>query len=164
MKAQRGLLFAMLIIFSIQGDDFSIKKMLNYLYSSGYYDLLLDIKIYFGIDPAINCYQKYVSQYKYKCSEAVKIYIIKQDGVVRPYSINSNSIYNLSLAQIKKQFTNILSKIKASQNFKNQIKKMFNAASQKGKIKIIYNLKVFDILRKKKSEAYILNYIQKKIK
>ena len=164
MKTFRAILFIMLIIFTIQKDDFSIDIMIKYLYSSGYYYLILDIKIYFGIDPAINCCKRYINQYQSGCSEAVNYYIIRQSGVGASSSIVGGTIYDLSLDQIKKEFTNILNQINASQNFKTQIKKMFNEAVKVGKVIIINNLKVFDILRKTKSETYILNYIQKRIK
>ena len=43
-----------------------------------------------------------------------------------------------------------MKKIKATQNFKNSIKLMYSKVSQKGKVIINENLKVYDILRKKK--------------
>ena len=41
---------------------------------------------------------------------------------------------------------------------------MYSKVSQKGKVIINENLKVYDILRKKKTEGYILKYIEKKVK
>ena len=162
MKSFSFLLFTLLIIFSIQ-DDFSIKKMISYLDSKGYYDLLLDIKTSFGVDIAINCCKKFASQYQSKCGEAVKNYIVKRDVIV--ISIyGKDSIFNKSLNEIKKEFNALMKKIKATQNFKNSIKLMFSKVSQNGKVIINENLKVYDILRKKKTEGFILKYIEKKVK
>lgn len=162
MKYFSFLLFTLLIIFSIQ-DDFSIKKMISYLDSKGYYDLLLDIKTSFGVDIAINCCKKFASQYQSKCGEAVKNYIVKRDVIV--ISIyGKDSIFNKSLNEIKKEFNALMKKIKATQNFKNSIKLMFSKVSQNGKVIINENLKVYDILRKKKTEGFILKYIEKKVK
>ena len=62
------------------------------------------------------------------------------------------------------QLTTQLANIKASSNFKNSINALFNDLNQKSKFLILENIKVYNILRTKKTENEILNYIKSKIK
>ena len=163
MKVLRFLLFILLIIFSFQG-DYSINDMIKYLRSSGYYDLLLAIKNSFGRDTAINCCKECANSYKSRCPEAVNNYIINPNNGNGIQSVSSaevsGTIYSKTLNEIKRDFNNLLNNINATENFKNLIKNLYSDANNKGKVIIIENLKIYKILRQRKSEVYILKYIQ----
>ena len=72
MKSLIILLFSLLTISNIKG-DYSIHPFLNYLQEKGIYDLLVEIKIYFGNDIAI-CFCNDLFHSK-DCEEVINIYI-----------------------------------------------------------------------------------------
>ena len=75
MKTIRYLFYMILILSNIGvlRGDFSIAPFLNYLQETGYYDIILSVKLYFGDDVAIDVCKELVQSKD--CEIMVKVYI-----------------------------------------------------------------------------------------
>ena len=70
-----SILFFMPFIISFSYVSYSLDLFLQYLQNEGYYDLLLEIKIIFGDDVAINVCKELVKNNK-DCETVIRIYLI----------------------------------------------------------------------------------------
>ena len=71
----KSLIFIFLILTTISNikGSFSIGELLNYLQEKGLYELLVEVKLYFGTDISISICKEMVKTYD--CEEIVRIYI-----------------------------------------------------------------------------------------
>ena len=138
--------FLLFIIFTFNGDStYSIDALLDYLQESGYYEIIYQVKIYFGDDIAIDF-----------CKEIVKTNQCEE--VVRIYMSSSSSSYMNHCPKIPEMNHEI--KPKPSNTFIDIIKKLYNEASQDIQTFIIIIVNNYDILIKKMKEKEILQLIE----
>ena len=161
MKAFRTLLFALLIIFC-SGESFSVNDIIKYLHEQNYYNTVLEIKLYLGIDTAINMC-KVFCQDNNNCDIVVKVYINEPVYQNTISSINSNKDYTIN--DLYKE----LQKIANASDFKNKIKSLFitavNNNDKKTKfliMKFVQNYKGLKSIYK--TDYQILKILQKTIK
>ena len=71
----KHLIFLFLILTTISNikGDYSINTLLNYLREKGLYDLLVEVKSYFGVDVSISFCKELVKSYD--CETIVRVYI-----------------------------------------------------------------------------------------
>ena len=67
-----ALLLSLLMILDVK-TDFSIESFINYLQEKGYYDLLVEIKRYYGKDVAIDVCKEIIQSTD--CETIIRIYI-----------------------------------------------------------------------------------------
>ena len=145
MKVITFLLFIMFTI-TINGETtFSIDALLDYLQETGYYEIIYQVKIYFGNDIAINL-----------CKEIVETNHCEE--VVRIYMPDSSSSYMHHCP--KKPEMNHDIKPKPSNGFMDIIKKIYKEASQDIQTFIIIIINNYDILIKIMREKEILQLIE----
>ena len=73
MKPLIILLLILLSISNSKGDNFSIDTFLNYLQEKGLYDILMNIKYYFGDDVSIAFCKELIKNQN--CETVIRIYI-----------------------------------------------------------------------------------------
>ena len=100
MKTIRYLFYMILILSNIGvlRGDFSIAPFLNYLQETGYYDIILSVKLYFGDDVAIDICQELVQSND--CESVVRIYMTNpssNESGPRRSRANNNSEINEKL-------------------------------------------------------------------
>ena len=73
MKTLKILLFTLLIIVYIKGEDYSYDKLIDYLKQTGIYNILVTVNNNFGNDITIDVCQSIVQSYS--CYDVVRNYI-----------------------------------------------------------------------------------------
>ena len=83
-----SFLLALAIIINIKC-DYSIDSLLDYLQEKGLYDIIVEIKVYFGNDVAIDVCKSFVETNH--CEEVVRIYMNPSRPKYIPYFVNNSS-------------------------------------------------------------------------
>ena len=104
----KPLIFLFLILTTISNikGDYSIEAFLNYLQEKGLYDLLVEVKSYFGVDVSIEFCKELIKSYE--CETVIRVYISTNcPGEHRQTNIkNPNQIINENrMALIKAGYT-----------------------------------------------------------
>ena len=74
MKASFTLLLILSFLLSAKADNtYSIDSILNFLQEKGYYDILVQVKSFYGIDVSIEICKSFIPSVD--CDQIVKIYI-----------------------------------------------------------------------------------------
>ena len=135
--------FLLFIIFTFNADTtYSIDALLDYLQETGYYEVIYQVKIYFGIDVAIDF-----------CKEIVKTN--QCEDIVTVYMPSSYMHHCPKIPQINHE-----KKPKPSNKFIEEIKKLYNNASQDIQTLIFIIFNNYDILIRKMTEIEILQLIE----
>ena len=147
MNAIKIVLF--IIFFVYEQSTYSINDLINYLQESGYYDVILQLKIYFGNDVAISFCQEIVESSD--CERIVIVYMPSK--YIKPHNplILDEIINNL--------------KIKPSDEF---LEKINNLIGQYDELNYITDfikmiLTIYDFLIENMKEKEILDLIKKMI-
>ena len=154
MKVLRTFLFALLFIsFSNIKGGYSIDYVLDYLQENGYYDIILQIKIYLGDDVAIEVCKQFIATYD--CDIIVRVYMDSHIGGGPNHmpEMPPNNPINEN-GQIE---------IKASEKFKLEVLKLYKKANKGQKVLIVIFVQNYDTLIKTKDENEILIMIKKMI-
>ena len=83
MKTLKILLFTLLIIVYIKGEDYSYDKLIDYLKQTGIYNILVTVNNNFGNDITIDVCQRIVQSYT--CYDVVRNYIGPPSPRPQPY-------------------------------------------------------------------------------
>ena len=143
MKAIAVLL---LIIFIVDGQStYSIDAFLDYLQENGYYEIILQVKITFGDDIAIDV-----------CKQLVQTNDC--EIVVKTYMTGSHS---MNCPSVPHNYIELKNKIKTepSKDFIDKIERLLRRLSPDEKELVFLLLSFYDILIKKMSEDQIFNLI-----
>ena len=112
------LLISLLIVLNNIKANFSIKDFLNFMQEKGYYDIIVEVKLYFGKDIAIEICKGFVQSDD--CEELVRVYIpntTRGDGegmktlesiIFNPSNYNiykdNTESYHYMIERIKKEY------------------------------------------------------------
>ena len=139
--------FLLFIIFAFNGDTtYSIDALLDYLQESGYYEIIYQVKIYFGNDFAIDFCKEIVKTNQ--CQEVVTVYMA--------YSSSPSYMQHCpKIPQINHEINP-----KPSNRFIEILKRLYNDASPDIQTLIIIIYNNYDILIRKMTEPEILQLIE----
>ena len=148
MKTIKVLLF--IIFFIYEQSTYSINELINYLQESGYYDVIQQLKIYFGDDVAISfCLETVESD---DCETVVKVYMHTKIPLYSTLPLSLDEIIN----NLKKT---------PSDRFIDKVKILIKEYSELKYIEYFIKmiLSFYDFLIEKKKEEEILDLIKKMI-
>ena len=157
MKSFMVLLLSFLIIENVKNNTFSINDFINSLQEQGYYDIIIQLKKYFGDDIAIEFCIEFTKSNQ--CEEVVKVYINYYPNI---YSF-SNPLPNYS---IKKgaQENKIIEPVQNGGNQQTIQKEVSYMKNIKELPDFIYREEIYEILIKYYTKEEIELKVQRIIK
>ena len=90
-------------------EDFSIQAFVNYLQENNYWEILVQVSVYFGDDVAIEVCKSFVPSPH--CEEVVRVYIQASANSKMRKEGKYNNLNEMEDLLVEKQYSNILKRI-----------------------------------------------------